>query len=197
MKQKKNGLPIPRLPDDGSGLHITKIEAARRQFKTAIQLWFGDADPVSIHTLVFAAYGVVHDLNRQVKGPPLLLDADRVRPEYKQAFIEAMKESANFFKHSDNRGKKKTETASTVHRFHPETNEALMAFVGMGLAYLEQAPSHEEEAFFLWQSIHHPELLTDEARSAQDALDAESLGSVKTMKKRDFFNTFMVARKRS
>jgi hypothetical protein len=35
---------------------VTKLDAARRQLRTAIHLWFNDGDPVSIHALAFAAY---------------------------------------------------------------------------------------------------------------------------------------------
>ena len=31
---------------------VTKLDAARRQLRTAIRLWFQEADPVSIHTLL-------------------------------------------------------------------------------------------------------------------------------------------------
>jgi len=35
---------------------VTKASAAKSQLETAIQLWFDDADPVSIHTLAVAAH---------------------------------------------------------------------------------------------------------------------------------------------
>src|SRR5207302_11289143 len=119
MKKPSEGKPLPRLPDNGRGVKVSKIEAAHRQLRTAIALWSADGDAVSIHTLAFAAYQIIHDLNRKAKGPPLLLDAARIRPEYKDALIRAIKESANFFKHADDRrGKKRTETASTTHLFY-------------------------------------------------------------------------------
>jgi hypothetical protein len=48
-------------------LRIYKIEAARRQLDSAIELWFLDKDEVSVHTLAAAAYQLVHDLKRNIK----------------------------------------------------------------------------------------------------------------------------------
>jgi len=47
------------------GIMISKLDAARRQLATAITLWFEDRDPVSIHTLVFAAYEIIHAVSKQ------------------------------------------------------------------------------------------------------------------------------------
>lgn len=41
---------------------ISKIDGARRQLDTAIDLYFDDADSLSVHTLAFAAFKVLFDL---------------------------------------------------------------------------------------------------------------------------------------
>jgi hypothetical protein len=46
-------------------LTIGKLDAARRQLSTAITLWFGSDDPVSIHTLAHAAYEIIHTVSRK------------------------------------------------------------------------------------------------------------------------------------
>jgi hypothetical protein len=38
---------------------VTKVDAARRQISTAIRLFFGRRDTISIHTLVAAALKVI------------------------------------------------------------------------------------------------------------------------------------------
>ena len=48
---------------------ISMLDAARRQLDTAIELWFRDSDPVSIHTLISVAYEILHDVNR-ARGNP-------------------------------------------------------------------------------------------------------------------------------
>ena len=54
-------------PHELRKLAITKLDAARRQLETAITLWFHDADPVSVHTLVMAAHGFLKHLARSVE----------------------------------------------------------------------------------------------------------------------------------
>ena len=54
---------------------VTKIDAARRQLATAIDLWFNDKDAVSIHTLAYAAYDVIHGLSkRRGRKQSLIMD---------------------------------------------------------------------------------------------------------------------------
>jgi hypothetical protein len=74
---------------------ITKLEAARRQLRSAIGLWFSDADFVTIHTLAAAAYQIIHDLNRRNKGPRLLIDTKLVKDEYKTEFVNEIKSNSN------------------------------------------------------------------------------------------------------
>jgi hypothetical protein len=42
-----------------------KVDAAKCQLQKEITLWFKDEDPVSIHTLVFAAYEVSHSVSKK------------------------------------------------------------------------------------------------------------------------------------
>jgi hypothetical protein len=76
---------------------ITKLDAARRQLATAIELWFTDGDTVSIHTLAVAAHQLIHDINRKKKGPPLFLDAEFIKPEHKKEFLGILKKGREFF----------------------------------------------------------------------------------------------------
>jgi hypothetical protein len=55
-------------------LPITKLDAARRQLETAITLWFHDADPISVHTLVMAAHGILKAINKKLGGAPMFGD---------------------------------------------------------------------------------------------------------------------------
>jgi hypothetical protein len=82
---------------------ISKLDAARRQLETAIRLYFSEADPVSIHTLMSAAYQVLMDLNRIQHGSPMIKDAIPmwVRPDATKEARAKLNEAANFFKHAD------------------------------------------------------------------------------------------------
>jgi hypothetical protein len=50
---------------------VSKSDVARSQLETAIQLWFADGDPVSIHTLAVAAHDCLHTLSKLTGKPPL------------------------------------------------------------------------------------------------------------------------------
>lgn len=85
-------------------LTLDKLEAARRQLETAVDLWFSDGDEVAIHTLA-AAGG---DLLRGVAiaaGRPVTLAPERfleiIKPEHHTEVRRALRRSQNFFKHAD------------------------------------------------------------------------------------------------
>ena len=52
---------------------VTKVDAVRRQLSTAIRLFFEGRDTVSIHSLVAAAQGIMHDLLKK-QGPGVVQD---------------------------------------------------------------------------------------------------------------------------
>ena len=82
---------------------FSKLDVARRQLETAIRLYFSMGDPVSIHTLVSAAYQVLRDLNRLHGGDPMIKDVmpNWVQLEDRPAAIRKLNEAENFFKHAD------------------------------------------------------------------------------------------------
>jgi hypothetical protein len=55
---------------------FNKLEVARRQLETAIQMYFNCGDPVSTHTLATAALEVLIGLNKARKGSPMLSDLE-------------------------------------------------------------------------------------------------------------------------
>ena len=91
MEHKK----IDREPRKG-GLVISKTDAAERQLRTAIWLWFHDFDPVPIHGLASAALKVLWKLHEKHKtGHKTIRDEiiDRVKSEYQRDFIEMLNET--------------------------------------------------------------------------------------------------------
>src|ERR1700722_16662747 len=81
---------------------VTKLEASKRQLETAIELWFQDADPVSVHTLTAAARQIVIDLNTKRGGAPMGADRMENKPKGRKLAHKAIAEAENFFKHADN-----------------------------------------------------------------------------------------------
>jgi hypothetical protein len=69
----------------GKKIIVSKLDAARRQLQTAIQLWFEERDPVAIHALAYAAYEIIHAISKR-RNPnrrDLLFDSDLVKDEYR------------------------------------------------------------------------------------------------------------------
>jgi hypothetical protein len=141
-------------------LTVSKLDAARRQLETAIQLYASDGDPVSIHTLCCAAYNVVHAANKKRNKPTgldpkmMLKDFDQflARKRDKQLFHDAMNESANFFKHAS------TDTHAT-HSFDTEWTEVLLADAVQKYGMLVGEVSEEMLKYFGWFVFRHPEVL--------------------------------------
>jgi len=83
---------------------ISKLDAAKRQLETAVRLYFSEADPVSIHTLIGAAHTLFADISRQENAPRMLLKdelLDQIKPEYHAKFRKMVNRAQNFFKHAD------------------------------------------------------------------------------------------------
>jgi hypothetical protein len=51
-------------------LKLSKLDCARRQLELAIELYFMERDPVSIHTLAGAARQLIEDINKHRVGNP-------------------------------------------------------------------------------------------------------------------------------
>lgn len=84
--------------------HVNKIDAVKRQLETAIQLFFYEADPVSIHTLAAASYNLLRDLIKRHGGSPMFVKEqliETVKPQYKTMIRNRLNEAENFFKHAD------------------------------------------------------------------------------------------------
>ena len=78
---------------DSQELHISKLDAARRQLDTAVRLYFSEADPVSIHTLAAASYQLIVDVNKACGGgaSPMLVDSQYVKPEMRDYILDKPK----------------------------------------------------------------------------------------------------------
>jgi hypothetical protein len=104
IEEKKFELEPPEQPYE-QPITVDKITCARTQIETAIRLYFQDGDPVSIHTLAFAAYDLLKGINKDKDGKPLTLEfAGLASPEdsdLKRRVITAVNSARNFFKHAD------------------------------------------------------------------------------------------------
>lgn len=85
-------------------MRIEKLEAARRQLVTAVDLYFAEADPVSVWTLCSAAYNIVRDINGTRQGDPMMVKdqiPDSVPVDVRKRIWNSIQGPENFFKHAD------------------------------------------------------------------------------------------------
>lgn len=86
-------------------INITKVGAARSQLIEAINLFFEERDPVSIHTLVGAALQILNDhVDRdEVWKTDLILHYNSIyiKDEFRKEWFNSINEARNFFKHAD------------------------------------------------------------------------------------------------
>jgi hypothetical protein len=162
-------------------LKITKLDAATRQLRTAITLWFADGDPVSIHALTFAAHEVIHTLFRRKGLRGLLFDADVIKDEFRAEFAKILKSHATFFKHAQRDPDGEVE-------FHPKMNDYLLLFTVNGLKRMDIPQGPEEASYSMWFYLNNPQYFLD--YPATKFLPVEILEEIKRVPKGEFFEIF-------
>ena len=140
------------MADDDPIIEITKLEAARRQLRAAIRLWFDSGDPISIHTLAAATYEILHTLFRRRGLRGLIFDFDLVKDEHRQDWVKGIKAMAGFFKHADR-------DPDGVFKFNPFANEMLLFFSVQALEKMGEPLGVEESALIQWIFISRPNFL--------------------------------------
>lgn len=90
-------MAIEKFPE----ITVSKLDAARTQFETAITLWFHDGDPVSIHTLTAAAHQICNRLvDKDGKKSPMIFNESLAAPGEFEAFRKFVVSIENFSKHA-------------------------------------------------------------------------------------------------
>jgi hypothetical protein len=143
----------------GPAITITKMDAARRQLATAIELWFEDSDPVSIHTLAFAAHEIIYRRFEKLGHKGMVFDAPFIDGALSKLFRQKFAENANFFKHHNR--------AEETVDFNPELNEVIFMTSIMGLITMSEALTLQEDAFHKWTLFSRPELFPEDSRPKQ------------------------------
>ena len=168
-------------------LLISKADAARRQLETAINLWFHDGDPISVHTLVAAALQLIHDLGKNCGVSTKLHELKMIKPEFRSRFARKVAESENFFKHADR-------DPDVILTFKPETTEVFIVDAVTAYTELKNERPFVFRTFIMWYRIQHPEYVKVEFRDEQDTRLA-CAPWIASMDKRLFFKAYMMALK--
>jgi hypothetical protein len=179
-------------------LTITKLEAARRQLRTAITLWFSDDDPISIHTLACAAYEIIHTLTKKTNPlrPNLLFDGLAGTDEERKALLLQLKKPANFFKHADR-------DVDETLPFTPLLTEIFIigSIAGIYTHDGSVTVTSVESAFVVWFFIHPPgalseqthKLLTGALTDALTKFPPESIELLRSIGKKEFLRIFQTS----
>jgi hypothetical protein len=177
---------------DNPPITISKLDAARRQLRTAIRLWFADGDPVSIHTLAFAAYGIAHVVSKKQDQArkALIFDTLHIKEENRAFWNITLKKHANFFKHAKNDWNISIQLAPTL-------SVLFMMGASAGLRLTQQRRSPEEFALMFWLFLHNPEFVTPTAKKFfKDRIPIKHFAKFKTIPKRRFLQALTEARKK-
>jgi hypothetical protein len=174
-------------------IKISKVDAARRQLRTAITLRFNSGDPVAIHTLAFAAYEILHYVSEK-RDPfrrDLIFDTLWVKDAYRRNWNQKVRKEANFFKHADKDG-------DSVIEFNPAFSEYFIFFAIVALGLCGEPESEEESAFLRWMHINQPQVLTEQGKEAlTNAIPIDDIKYLRTVPKSEFFDYFLQARRAS
>lgn len=169
-----------------SAIQVGKLDAARRQLQTAIELWFNDKEPVSTHTLAYCAYEIIHVVSKK-RNPSrraLLFDTPLVDEKHRVEFAREVKKDANFFKHADRDNE-------MVLEFHPALTEMYLIFASIGLEVCGEQKHPTEEAFVWWLYLHRPEIFSHAGEKyLRETVSLKAIDHVRRLGKREFFQAF-------
>ena len=178
----------PAAPNTAT-VTVSKLDAARRQLSTAINLWFGSDDPVSINTLAHAAYEIIHVVSKK-RNPgrrDLLFDSLVVKDEYRRDFTVLVKEPANFFKHAKN-------DVDTAIEFKPILTELFFMYSILGVSLCGEHLNKSESVFLAWIHIHKPYLLTDSGRKfLTNTIPIDQMQQLRSLEKKELFQKLLLA----
>lgn len=133
-------------------MQISKLDAARRQLDTAINLFFKQADPISIHTLTAAAHQLLMDIGRLNSIKSVIKENSLIKTEYLPQYLAAINEAENFFKHAER-------DPNALLRFNPEQTEFLLLdAVEMYMQLTTEMPE-DMTIFRTWFLIKYPNLV--------------------------------------
>jgi hypothetical protein len=162
-------------------LQVSKLDAAKRQLEVAVRLFFFEGEPVSLHTLVGAAYNLLRDINRHLDGEPLFVKetlVEHVRPQMKEEFLWMVNEAENFFKHADR-------DPDRTLLFHTGQTETLLWDACQAYRRLTSEASPTLLSYEWWVHLTQPEIF--EVPSDTQAVLETLRSAVADLSKREFY----------
>jgi hypothetical protein len=132
---------------------LSKIDAATRQLDLAIELYFQDADPIGIHTLLAAAHGILGDLIVQKRRRnDALAQTAHLQPDRLRFVTRMVTEGKNFFKHAD-------QDQNNLLQFNSNWTDFLLLEAITMQIELTGDIRRSNSFFLLWMSAKYPDVL--------------------------------------
>jgi hypothetical protein len=130
---------------------LSKVEAATQQLRTAISLYFQDADSISVLTLAAAAHDVLRDILIHRDGPQSVLYVPEAKspPEGLSLITKMVKEAQNFFKHANR-------DAKGVLTFNPDWTDFLLYEAIWMYIKVAGKVNREHAIFLMWITSKYP-----------------------------------------
>jgi hypothetical protein len=168
-------------------IQLTKLEVARRQLHTAIELWFEERDAVSVYSLAYAAHEVISAVckSRGLSIDKLLYESPAIPEDLHTEWREALRQPANFFKHGDRDPDGDIE-------FFPQAAEAFMITAIAGLRDLGFQAIDLEVAFGMWMGFNRIELKPG-AEDPASRTAPETLAKIRAAPRPKFLSAFFSA----
>lgn len=171
--------------DPKAKIKVSKIDAARRQLDCAIKLWFEDGDEVSVHTLTFAAYEIIDDLNVKhgnIDNTLLGMAKKYMPPERIEDMMRAFKKAMIFFKHADR-------DPHVILDFDPQLSEMMLMFTIQAFNALGERLTAPQHAFVIWAFLHNAKLHEAVKEKLPESVTVQGLDQLRRFNKAQFFKT--------
>lgn len=120
---------------------ISKITCAQRQLDTAIDLYFDNADSLSMHTLAYAAFKVLFDVYPEHQGDGF---ASKLNALISKEGWSAISGVANFLKHADR------DPDAILKAHHPEQAMCVIGLATLLYRRINGDFSPKMRAFDIW-----------------------------------------------
>ena len=141
---------------------ITKIDAAERQIRTAIRVFFEDIDLVSVVTLARAGAEILRDIGLPQGIRDQLLDSEIVVDGKEREYRDWIRREQNFLKHAN-------KDPDATFEFRPDA-VPLTLFCAVDLLWrVGGRDVAETRAFLGWFLATYPDLIKEEHRDAARA----------------------------
>lgn len=141
---------------------MDKLQIARRQLGTALDLFLRDLDPISVHCLACGGGEVAETITERAGEESFALHALEVVPDLTRKKLREMRNRYwNAFKHAADRGGFDRKDQEIISEFNDEKNDHVLFLGWYDLSLIMKMMPIEAQAFQAWYFAKHPEKLSE------------------------------------